>query len=98
MHYRSLVALSALVLGATSASLGACSSSTKDNGFGPDGQNNKDDSGATTTRPDDNTFNTEGGTVQQPGVCAPNPLNYDNPGDGCDDDADGIVDNVASCD
>jgi hypothetical protein len=31
-------------------------------------------------------------------VCAPNPLNYDIPGNGCDDDGDGQIDNVIICD
>jgi hypothetical protein len=31
-------------------------------------------------------------------VCAPNPLNYDIPGNNCDDDDDGTVDNVITCD
>jgi hypothetical protein len=31
-------------------------------------------------------------------VCDPNPLNYDIPGNGCDDDGDGVVDNVITCD
>jgi hypothetical protein len=31
-------------------------------------------------------------------VCAPNPANYDIPGNGCDDDGDGKVDNVTICD
>ncbi|MEO8877715.1 MAG: choice-of-anchor L domain-containing protein, partial [Polyangiaceae bacterium] len=32
------------------------------------------------------------------GVCAPNPANYDIPGNNCDDDDDGTIDNVPSCD
>jgi hypothetical protein len=32
------------------------------------------------------------------GVCAPNPANYEIPGNGCDDDDDGTVDNVPTCD
>ena len=31
-------------------------------------------------------------------MCDPNPLNYDIPGNGCDDDGDGKVDNVITCD
>ncbi len=30
--------------------------------------------------------------------CIPNPLNYDIPGNGCDDDGDGQVDNAPACD
>jgi hypothetical protein len=32
------------------------------------------------------------------GVCAPNPANYDIPGNNCDDDGDGKVDNTPTCD
>lgn len=32
------------------------------------------------------------------GVCAPNPANYDIPGNNCDDDGDGKVDNTPVCD
>src|SRR4051812_36715505 len=42
----------------------------------------------------------DGGNANQPGdVCAPDPSRYEAPGNGCDDDGDGTVDNVASaCD
>jgi hypothetical protein len=44
----------------------------------------------------------EGGTGTTTGdggfVCDPNPLNYDIPGNGCDDDDDGHIDNVITCD
>src|SRR5690348_4331465 len=33
-----------------------------------------------------------------PFVCNPNPANYDVPGNGCDDDGDGTVDNTPTCD
>ncbi len=39
-----------------------------------------------------------GGGSSGGGACAPNPLNYDIPGNGCDDDGDGIVDNRVTCD
>src|SRR5580704_13398366 len=31
-------------------------------------------------------------------ACNPNPANYDIPGNNCDDDGDGIIDNVTVCD
>jgi hypothetical protein len=31
-------------------------------------------------------------------ACAPNPGNFDVPGNGCDDDGDGMIDNTPSCD
>lgn len=37
-----------------------------------------------------------GGPASQP--CAPNPANYDIPGNGCDDDGDGQIDNAPACD
>jgi hypothetical protein len=40
-----------------------------------------------------------GGTTGDGGyVCAPNPLNFDIPGNGCDDDGNGKVDDVPVCD
>jgi hypothetical protein len=39
----------------------------------------------------------DGGTGLS-GPCAPNPGNYDIPGNGCDDDGDGTIDNVLTCD
>jgi hypothetical protein len=39
-----------------------------------------------------------GGTIDGGFVCAPNPLNYDIPGNNCDDDDDGKIDNRITCD
>ena len=39
-----------------------------------------------------------GGTPAPPGVCSPSPGNFDVPGNGCDDDGDGKVDNPPACD
>jgi hypothetical protein len=39
----------------------------------------------------------EDGTTN-PAVCAPNPANVEVPGNGCDDDGDGTVDNAPTCD
>ena len=45
------------------------------------------------------TFGGEAGVGGVAGGCNPNPLNYDFPGNGCDDDGDGAVDNPpAACD
>ncbi len=83
--------------------LAACSSAPKNSGFGtPD-----DGSGGSKATGDDGsgsgngggggTFgNTDGGTAS--GVCTPAPGNFDVPGNGCDDDGDGTVDNAAACD
>lgn len=40
----------------------------------------------------------DGGGGDGSTVCAPNPANYDIPGNGCDDDGDGKVDNPSTCD
>ena len=42
-------------------------------------------------------FNNDGGSSDG-GACDPNPGNYDIPGNGCDDDGDGMVDNTPVCD
>lgn len=42
--------------------------------------------------------NLDGSTSADGFTCAPNPLNYDIPGNGCDDDGDGTVDNPPACD
>jgi hypothetical protein len=38
------------------------------------------------------------GGMQTQGACAPSPSNFDVPGNGCDDDGDGKVDNLPACD
>ena len=45
----------------------------------------------------DASFKGGDGAVPPP-VCKPDPGNYDVPGNNCDDDGDGQIDNVASCD
>ena len=39
-----------------------------------------------------------GGDGGSTGPCVPSPANYEIPGNGCDDDGDGTVDNVTACD
>lgn len=70
----------------------ACSGS-KGSGFGSDGTNG--DGSGNGSSPGAFGANGDGGA---PAVCDPNPMNFDVPGDGCDNDADGTVDNPASCD
>jgi hypothetical protein len=48
------------------------------------------DGGSSATSPD--------GGVGLQGPCSPNPANYDIPGNNCDDDGDGTVDNTPTCD
>ncbi|AKV04128.1 hypothetical protein AKJ09_10791 [Labilithrix luteola] len=81
---RSLV-IPSFVIAAAAA---ACSSSNANNGFDPDpnapaGSENGFGNGSG-----------DGGTKP----CSPNPANFDIPGNGCDDDGDGNVDNPPTCD
>jgi hypothetical protein len=83
----------------------ACSGSSKNSGFGDDGSGDNgggDDGGG--GGGNDAMFgsdigmigtHSEGGTGS---TCNPNPANYDVPGNNCDDDDDGTVDNVTVCD
>lgn len=70
-------------------SAGYACGSTKGSGFG-DGTTNGDPDGGS------GGIFAEGGPGSMP--CAPNPANYEVPGNGCDDNADGKVDNVPTCD
>ena len=78
----------------------ACSS-TKGSGFGSDGDGNGNggngDGTGDGTSPGGFGATGDGGAGGT-AVCDPNPANYDVPGDGCDNDGDGTVDNVATCD
>lgn len=85
----------ALALAVGGSSLGlACSGSNKNSGFDPNDPNNGSSSGSS----GGNGFG-GGADGGKPGaVCAPNAANYDVPGNNCDDDADGTVDNPPACD
>jgi hypothetical protein len=85
-------------MGAAVVTLFACSSAPASQfGRGEDDATGGDAPGATGTfgggERDDGTG---GGTPA--GACAPGPGNYDIPGNGCDDDGDGKVDDPPSCD
>src|SRR5512141_1128411 len=68
----------------------ACSS-TSDTGFPqPDG-------GVTGGDANVGNFN-NGDDGSAPAACTPTPGSYDIPGDGCDNDGDGAIDNAPSCD
>jgi hypothetical protein len=63
--------------------------------------------GGDSDNPFDDKGSADGGTFSDTGTggggggnapCAPNKANYEIPGNGCDDDADGKVDNAAVCD
>jgi hypothetical protein len=86
----------------------ACSGSSKtsdfdnDAGGGGGGDNGGGDNGGGSDASYGSDIGTigshsEGGTTTG-GGCQPNPLNYDVPGNNCDDDGDGTVDNVTVCD
>jgi hypothetical protein len=91
MSYRHLSLGVVLTLAASSAAVFACSSSGDRSGFG-------DGSSGGTNGDNGGTFGS-GGEAGAPGkVCAPNPANYDIPGNNCDDDGDGTIDNPPACD
>jgi hypothetical protein len=106
-HVRSSVlAASAVAL----ASLFACSGTATNSGFNPDGGassgggsggsgSGSSGSGSSSGLLGGSSSGGSGGSSGATGdggyVCAPNPLNYEIPGNGCDDDGDGKVDNAA---
>jgi hypothetical protein len=92
------------------AALVACSGATNSgSGFGPDGGSGSgggsgggsgSGSGGGSGSGSGGSFGpagpgADGGTAA---ACAPSPANYDIPGNNCDDDGDGQVDNVITCD
>src|SRR5262245_646878 len=81
-----LFALSAAV------AITGCSSKGRASGFGGGESGGTNDTNG--------TFGGPGGDGGGGGthVCAPNPANYDIPGNNCDDDGDGQVDNPPACD
>jgi hypothetical protein len=89
--YRSSNALIAIVVGTGFVfACGACGSS-KASPF--------DDADAGGERPEAGVLDAAGGGAVETGTpCAPSLGNYDVPGNGCDDDADGTVDNAPTCD
>ena len=80
--------LSVCVLGGILAV--ACSSS-RDSGF-------EDGSSSSGGGPNTGTFGDGKDGGGSGSTCIPNPANYDIPGNGCDDDGDGTVDNPPTCD
>src|SRR3954469_10650573 len=69
-----------------------CSSSSTDNVFGQS-------DGGTSSNSDGSVGNfNNGDDSSAPAACTPTPGSYDIPGDGCDNDGDGAIDNVPSCD
>jgi hypothetical protein len=72
-----------------------------DNNNGTDASANNSDTGPSTNPSDDSGCpfcGVDSGGDGSVAACSPNPLNYDIPGNGCDDDDDGIVDNPPACD
>jgi len=92
------------------ASVIACSSASNTSGFQTDGGASGSGSGGSGSGSSgsgsssgllggSSSGSSSGGTTTDAGfVCSPNPLNYDIPGNNCDDDDDGKVDNVTVCD
>ena len=85
--------------------IAACSGKHNDN-FGNDngndaGNNNNADSGVMTMPSDDSGCpfcGIDGSGGGDGGGCSPSTLNFDIPGNGCDDDDNGIVDDPPACD
>lgn len=78
---------------AVSVGLVACGGDEADNGFV---EGTSSSSGASGTPGINNPSTGDGGGGGKP--CVPNPAQYEVPGNGCDDDGDGVVDNASSCD
>jgi hypothetical protein len=95
----------ALSVASLALAFAACSGSAKTSGFGDqDGGGGDNGGGDDNGGGNDASYgsdigmigsHSEGGTTT---TCSPNPLNYDVPGNNCDDDDDGMVDNVIVCD
>jgi hypothetical protein len=73
----------------------ACTGASKSSGFDPSGKDNSSGSGSSGGAP--SLGNDAGGSPSSQG-CVPDPKNAEIAGNSCDDDADGQVDNVATCD
>jgi hypothetical protein len=86
------------ILFSAAAVLAACSS--KNSQFGDDDSGSNGDASTQPSQDGSCTFcgdasiNNGDGSIP----CVPNPANYDIPGNGCDDDGDGKVDNAPACD
>ena len=87
---------------ASSFVLASCSSSSPVSDFGTgstkDGGSSADSSGEGFGDGAGPTNGFGGDDSSAPPTCVPSPGNYDIPGNNCDDDGDGKIDNVAPCD
>jgi hypothetical protein len=100
---RRSISLSKLASFATAVGLfamAACSAPPDPSGFGTGGKAKTSGTGAD---PSGGTFGDGTTSTGMPGAsttgaCVPNKANAEIPGNGCDDDADGTVDNVTVCD
>jgi hypothetical protein len=98
---RRFMSLSKLASFATAAGLfaiAACSAPPDLSGFGSGKAKGTSGGTDSTGTFGDGTDNSSGTSASTTGVCAPNKANAEIPGNGCDDDADGTVDNVVTCD
>jgi hypothetical protein len=78
--------------------IAACSSPPDLSGFG-NGKAKGTGTGSDTTGSfGDGTDNSSGTSASTTGACVPNKANAEIPGNNCDDDADGTIDNVVTCD
>ncbi len=92
---RTLWLTTAFVLAGASSSLVIACSSSRNSGFGDGTENGGASSSSSSGGFGSGDGGSSGGGTK---VCAPNPANYDVPGNNCDDDGDGKVDNPPTCD
>jgi hypothetical protein len=91
------VRLASLITTVAIATLAACSGSPNKGFDGPGGgSGNGPGTGGNGNAP--SIGGDDGGSAAPTAACVPDPANYDIPGNGCDDDGDGQVDNTAVCD
>ena len=83
--------LIALVLGTSGLAVVACGND-RDSGF-DGGASSSGSSGSSS-----GSFGSDAGGTPSGSTCVPNPASYDIPGNNCDDDGDGKVDNPPTCD
>lgn len=76
----------------------ACSGSKSGSGFGDNSSGSGDGSGSGSGGNGSGGIGGSSGDGGATGPCVPDPGNYEIPGDGCDNDGDGTVDNVPTCD
>ena len=100
--YRPSLSLITIASASVLTTLLACSGSSKNSGFDPDDPSSSGGtSGTAGSSGSSGILGSSGGTSGSSGAgggCVPNPANAEIAGNNCDDDGDGMVDNVPVCD